>query len=1189
MGIIRFAIDNPVKVAVGVILTVLFGLLSIFYVRVQLIPDVDRPVITVTTTWSGASPQEIETEIVDRQEEKLKNVSGLAKMTSTATRNQASILLEFPVDIDKDTAFRDVSDKLRQVTGYPEEVDEPVMSATDSRMAKTIAWMILYSRDGNDVAELKTFIEDNVKPILERAQGISEVSVYGGLTREIQIEIDPYRLASRRLTFRDVENALRRQNENTSAGAITLGKRATSYRTIGEYQSMEDIESTVIAYRSGGPVLIRDVGKAIDGFKKPEGFVRSKGRRVLALPARRETGANVIVAMQNLRTQLELVNREILEPRGLGLELTQVYDETTYIWSAIGLVVKNMFFGGLLAVLVLTLFLRSASAVGIIAVGIPISVIGTMFVITILGRSLNVVLLAGMAFAVGLVVDNAIVVLENIYRHRSMGKSKMDAALDGAREVWGAVLASTLTTMAVFLPIITIQEESGQLFKDIAIAIATAVGLSLVVSVLVIPPMAARFFEASKATAHLSNPRHVGAEGLIGFDLGDRPWGFAVWVSSRVALINETIGRRLAVVGGLSVAAIAGSWLLMPATEYLPTGNKNMVFGFLSTPPGYSVEEFQRMAEIVEDGDPNDPYDGIRPMWEAEIGSELAANLPPVSIALGKDGATVREITPPPIDNFFFVSMSGGAFMGGTSKIPTNVRPLEQAMTRCAMRIPAVFSMFTQSSLFNTGGKIGGNTLDIEIRGDDRAQVVAVSSRVQRKVQELGYDRPRATPGNFALGRPEVQLIPDRERAADLGLDVRDVGFFVRASVDGAFVGEFNDHGTKIDMALTVAGTRRATVEQIAQLPIFTPSGDIVPIASAVRFHRTTAAQQITHIEEMNSVTLSIKPKSGVPLQETMEDLETNVLAPLRESGVIPPTVFTRLAGVADKLTQTQRALLGDFRGVVQQPRLMGLSVLVSMLAILAIVAVALVLTGFLAGPRVTVKRLGMAVVILVIGFLALNPDLALMLFQSRAFLALLITYLLMAALFESFAHPFVIMFTVPLAAVGGFAALRIVHQVSLYNVTTPIQQLDVLTMLGFVILIGIVVNNAILIIHQALNLMRRQKLDPKAAVALSVRMRTRPIVMSAMTSIFGMFPLVVMPGAGSELYRGLGSVVLGGLLVSTVFTLVVVPAMFTLLLDLQAWLSRATDAAPAREFALAGRPAGSPAVATTPPSSPDA
>ncbi len=495
MVIIRFAIENPVKIAVGVILLVMFGLLSIYRVRIQLTPDVDRPVITVRTQWTGASPQEIESEIVDRQEEKLKNVSGLKKMTSICSENQAEIKLEFPVGINKDTAFRDVSDKLRQVTGYPEEVDEPVMSATDNNMDQTIAWMILYSKNGEDVSHLKTFMEDNVKPLLERAEGISETPVYGGRQREVQIRIDPYKLAARALSLRNVERALRRQNSNISAGTIAQGKHDYSFRTLGEYVNLRDVEDTVIAYRKGGPVLIRDIATVVDGFKKPVSFVRSKGRPVMAMPARRETGANVIKAMANLNKQLQLVNREILGPRGLGLELTQVYDETTYIWSAIWLVIKNIFLGGFLAVAVLILFLRSGSATGIIAAAIPISVVGTLLVITLLNRSLNVVLLAGMAFAVGMVVDNAIVVLENIYRHRSMGKNKVEAALDGAKEVWGAVLASTLTTMAVFLPIITIQEEAGQLFKDIAIAIASAVGLSLIVSVLVIPPLAARFFD----------------------------------------------------------------------------------------------------------------------------------------------------------------------------------------------------------------------------------------------------------------------------------------------------------------------------------------------------------------------------------------------------------------------------------------------------------------------------------------------------------------------------------------------------------------------------------------------------------------------------------------------------------------------------------------------------------------------
>jgi len=1159
VGLIQFAIQNPVKVAVGVILVVLFGMLSLFTIPIQLTPDVDRPIITVTTNWTGASPQEIESEIVDRQEEKLKNVTNLDKMTSTSQENLAQIKLEFPVGIDRDIAFRDVSDKLRQVTGYPEEVDEPVITATDDEMANTIAWMILYSKEGQDVAGIKTFVEDNVKPQLERAEGIAEVPVYGGLDREIQVVVDPYLVAARGLTFRDIENALRRQNSNISAGTIEQGKRDYTYRTVGEFRTTKDVEDTVIAYNAGGPILVGDVAEVVDGFKKQRSFVRSAGRNVLALPARRETGANVIKAMDNLKERVALVNREILEPRGLGLELTQVYDETTYIWSSIRLVVQNIVFGGFLAIAVLLLFLRSGSATGIIAVAIPISVIGTLLVIAMLGRTLNVVLLAGMAFAVGMVVDNAIVVLENIYRHRSEGKNRMQAALDGTKEVWGAVLASTLTTMAVFLPVITIQEEAGQLFKDIAIAISSAVGLSLVVSVLVIPPLASRYFSASRARL-----------------TGNKPWALASGLSALTTRINQRVHRRVAVVVGFSGLAVLGSWALAPAAEYLPTGNQNLVFGFLITPPGYSIEEFRRMAVVVEEGDPDDPFDGVRPAWEAPLGSKAALDLPSVEIRLGKAGQTVRTVQPPPIQNFFFVSFGGSAFMGCTSKEPTVVKPLEKFMENAASRIAGVRPIFSQSPLFRSGGRGGGgSSVDIELRGDDLDAVVTAANAIQRKVLEAGYSYPRPDPANFALGRPEVQLVPDRKKAADLGLDVRDVGFFVEACVDGAFIGEFNDRGDKVDMAVKIAGTENATVDEIGQIPIFTPSKHIVPLVSALDMERTTAPQQINHIEEMSSVTLSVKSKTGVPLQDTMTDLNDNIIRPLRERGVISSEVIHSLAGTADKLTKTQHALIGDFRGTMTRPQILGMSVGESMGVLVLLAAVLVVAARLLVGSRMAALGLVGGAIVLALGFLVLNPLLVLTVAQSRVLLALLVTYLLMAALFESFAYPLVIMLSVPLAMVGGFAALRLVHEVSLYDPTAPIQQMDVLTMLGFVILIGIVVNNAILIVHQALTFMRRDDMKPEEAVALSVQTRTRPIFMTAGTSIFGMAPLVIMPGAGSELYRGLGSVVLGGLLIATLFTLIVVPAMFTLFLDAQAWLRRALAGSPeARVEPTAARPA---------------
>lgn len=1152
MNIIRFAIDNPVKVAVGVILVALFGLLAIISLPIQLTPDVDRPFVVVETRWGGASPQEIESEIVDRQEEKLKGVADLKQMTSVSSQGSASVKLEFNVGVDKDAAFRDVSDKLRQVTGYPEEVDEPTVVATDDNMAGSIAWLILRSKTGEEVSHLKDFVEDHVKPILERADGVAEVTPFGGRESEMQIRVDAAKLAARGISFRDLENALRGQNRNISAGNVRQGKRDYVYRTVGEFRSAQDIEQTVITYRAGGPVLLRDVATVEKSFKRRTGFVRSKGESVIALRVKRETGKNVITAMENLQAQIKEVEATVLKPRGLFLD--QTYDETVYINSAIGLVQSNILMGGLLAAVVLYLFLRSLSATGIIAVAIPISVVGTFLVIAMLGRPMNVIMMAGMAFAVGMVVDNAIVVLENIYRHRQMGKTQSQAAFDGAREVWGAILASTMTTMAVFLPVIFIEEEAGQLFRDIAIAISAAVALSLIVSIFVIPSLASRKLRASKRLSESANADWFVARGL----------------SNVVRRLNTSTAARMALVLLLMAASIGGSVWLAPEADYLPAGNQNLCFGMILSPPGYSVDEFDFIAKLVEDGDPENLYDGARPAWEAELGSPEAAKIPPVSMKASRDGSIPQEVVPPPIENFFFVAFQGGSFMGATSKDPAVVSPIAKYMSVAAGRVPGVFSFVNQRSLF---GGDSGTSVEVQISGQNLDRVVPVASAMVGAVMGQGFDYPRPEPSNFDLGRPEVRIIPDRERAADLGLDVRTIGFAVEAFVDGAFVGEYNDFGDKIDLTVLVEGTEEKSPTEIAQLPIFTPAGKVVPLSSVIQISRTTAPQQINHTEVLPSVTLTVKPLSGQPVQNVMTILENDIIEPMRKSGQIDDSIIIRMAGTADKLTTTMNALVGDFSGTVTRPSVFGRGVFISICIVAVAAALLVLLIGLMFGARRTVpfgKWLGAG---LLVTFLALNPEFAYNAVQSRAILALVITYLLMAALFESFVYPFVIMLSVPLAMVGGFGALRIIHELTARDPTTPVQNLDVLTMLGFVILVGVVVNNAILIVHQTLTNMRESGEAPADAIVSAVRARTRPIFMSALTSVFGMIPLVIMTGPGSELYKGIGSVVTGGLLVSTVFTLFVVPAMLSLFLDARIWLERATVAQVAGKQAVPAEP----------------
>ena len=1084
MDIIRFTIHNPVKVAVGVILVCLFGGLALFQIPIQLTPNVDEPKVVVTTRWPGKNAREIEREIIDRQEEKLKGATSLRKMTSKAVEGQAEVTLEFFIGTDKEDALFTTNQKLNQVSGYPPEVEEPEIVAADAALANPIAWILLHSDNPDeDVSTLRDFIWDEVKPSLERVDGLASVDVYGGREREVQVLIDPARLAARGITLREVQAALEAHNKNISAGTIDVGKRELIYRTVLEPIYVRDVENTVITYTEGGPVFVRDVARVVQTHEKVRSFVRSKGRPVLAIPARRETGSNVIEVMAGLKKQIAEANRDILEARGLKLELTQVYDETVYIHSAIDLVRNNLFIGGTLAVIVLLVFLRSSRATGVVAVSIPVSVIGTILAVSLLGRNINVVMLAGMAFAVGMVVDNAVVVLENIYRHRQMGKSSFQAAQDGATEVWGAILASTLTTMAVFIPVLFIEAEAGQLFRDIAIAITTGVGMSLIVAVMVIPTLSARVLGRRKIKAA---DEHKSGR-------------FATLIADFVSLINRYVFARVAVIVVFLVGSLLGSYFLLPPTDYLPSGNRNLVFGFVITEPGLGINSFKQMAFDIEDR--------LRPYWTAKEGSEQAKAFPDVDLptaagpAMGGDVET-EKVRPALIDNFFFVAFNNTCFMGAISRDDLYVAPLRQQMQEAVMSAPSAtgaFPFFFQVPLFSSARGGAGNSVDVEIRGQDLNKVTTAAGQVLAAcMQRFGFTKP--DPSTFDLPRPEIRAIPDRVRAADVGLNVRDLGFIIEAAVDGAYVGGFREGNDEIDMVVKLENADGTLFRDVPGVPIYTPAGQVIPISSVVDFQEVGAPQQINHIEEMPAISLQVQAPKGQAMESVMDTINNEIVGTLRQEGKIDDSVYVSLAGNADKLVQTRAAMFGQW-------------------------------TGF-------------------------NAESLLALLQSRGLLALVVVYLLMAALFESFIHPLAILLTVPLAMVGGFGGLAIVHWLSSRNPVTPTQQLDVVTMLGFVILLGIVVNNAILIVHQTLNNLKRG-LNPADALHESVRTRVRPIFMTAFTSIGGMLPLALMTGAGSELYRGLAAVMVGGLLVSTVFTIILVPVVYSMILNLRIWLMR--------------------------------
>ncbi len=1043
MKIIEYSTNNPVKVAVGSIFILLFGFLALFRIPIQLVPDVERPQITVETRWTGASPKEVEQEIIHEQEEMLKSVENLKKLTSQSFNGRGKILLEFVVGVDKSTALLDVANKLDQVREYPENVDEPVINAVNTG-DRPIAWFTLRTLPGNniDINELRDFAEDHIESRLERVPGVANSNIYGGAEREMQVIIDPHALASCTLTILDIRRALMSTNVNISGGDLDEGKNRFTVRTLGQFKSVEEIENLLVAKRDDIPVYIRDVAKVKLGYKKLQAFVRQKNEASIAVNAQREVGANVLLVMAGVKEACRELNDDLLRDKGLQLE--QVYDETKYIKSSIGLVRQNVVVGGFLAIIVLLIFLRSWRSTFVIGLAIPISAVGTFLMVTLLGRSLNVISLAGIAFAVGMVVDSAIVVLENIYRHWQSGEDPFQAAYKGTTEVWGAVLASTLTTIGVFIPVILVEQEVGQLFRDIALAISFAVGLSLIVAITVIPTAAARVLTRRKKDGvDVGNalPADKNRLALFGGNVTER----IVWT---VDFLTNTLTKRLLTIIVLVFISILLTWLMIPEMEYLPEGNRNMVLAIMLPPPGYSLEEQRSIGLELEKE--------LRPYWFAKVGTKEAEML---------DG--------PPIKHGFYVSRGRSIFMGVLSAEPERVAELIPVLRRVCGKIPGVITIVQQASLFDKGLS-GGRTIDIELSGPDLNQLIFYGAQVFGEVRRLLPPGTQARPiPSLELGSPEIQIRPRLEHATELGLTSADIGYITDALVDGAYAGDYWYQGDKIDLVVFGQSEYIERTQDLEHIFIFTPSGDYVPLSTVADIQLGVGPEEIDHIERDRSIVIQVIPPREMPLERALDAIDTQIIGPMTKEGILGGLYKANLAGTADKLQDARKAL------------------------------------------------------------------------QLNLLLAIMISYLLMAALFESFLYPIVIMFSIPLAAVGGFVGLATLNLFTL-------QVMDVLTMLGFVILIGTVINNAILIVHQTLNNVREKEMDSRQALIDSVRTRIRPIFMSVATTVFAMLPLVIFPGSGSELYRGLGSVVLGGLIVSTIFTLLLIPAVFSLVMDIK-------------------------------------
>lgn len=1002
MTITRLALGNPVATLVAILLALLFGLISLNRLPIQLTPQIDSPEITISTNWRAAAPEEIESEIIEPQEQVLRGLPGMVQMTAKARSGQGDINIKFAVDMDLQRGLIEVINRLNRVERYPDDADEPVIS-TIGGSSRAIAWFIIKTTPENkkNIQSYKDYIEEVVQTRFERVPGVAKSEVRGGREKEVRITFDPYKAAS--LGIELPEAAARASgNIDISGGMADVGKRQYTIRYTGGLNT-EQLGDIVLEWREGQPVLLRDIAKVELTFQDRESFVITKGTRAIAVNAYRETGVNVLKVMEAIQdTVIELRDGPL---KRSGLTIEQVYDETIYIHRSIQMLTNNLILGIILAVGVMWWFLRRFRATLIVASAIPLSLLTTFIVLDGTGHTLNVISLAGLAFAVGIVLDAAIVVLENIVRLREQGQEGPKAALQGATQVWGALLASTATTVAIFLPVVFLKDEAGQLFADLALTLAVAVVASFIVALSVIPTGGQQWL----ATTKMHDPHSL---------WWDR-------ITAKIMELTATRKKRWLWITGLISVSLLFSLSLIPKADYLPEGNRNLVVVFILPPPGINVDTIEK-----------------------EMGEVIAERMEPY----------LKGEKQPQIKHYFFVASANGVFMGARAQDDSRIGEMIPAINSIVSGFPDTLAFARRAPLF--GGFGDSNSIDMNIHGRDIETILHAGITAYGLIkQNMPGVSVQPFPG-LSLSIPELRLIPDERRIAEAGWKREVMPQITRALGDGLFVGDYFDGEERFDIILRVEPWE--TPEDLAAIPLATPDGGVVPVGDLLTIQRTAGPDQIRRIDRRRTVTLQVKPPEGMSLEEGIDILKTQV-APTVE-GLLPEDGEIRYTGTADKLQTALSNMGGSF------------------------------------------------------------------------LLAIIILYLLMSALFRSFRDSLLVILALPLATIGGVISLRLVNLVSF-------QPMDLLTMIGFIILLGLVVNNAILLVHQTRSA-ENGGVSRTDAVAQAVRLRLRPILMSTLTSIFGMLPLLLIPGAGTELYRGLAAVIVGGMTVSTVFTLLLLPSL---------------------------------------------
>ena len=1012
MNFTRSSIKNPAAILVVSLLVLVFGLLAVLKLPIQLTPDIQQPQINIGTGWRAAAPEELESVIIEPLENVVKNTPGVIDVTTNVQRGFGNITLTFEVGADMQQAMLDVINNLNQAPPLPLDANEPVVSASGTGpSAPNAASLLIRPAEGsevNDITVFQSLIDNVIEPRFARIPGVGSVNLNSERPKELRITFDPYKAASLGLQVGQIASTISRASD-VSGGFAEVGRRNYTVRFAGQYD-VANIDSMIIGFNDNRPIYLSDVATVEQRLQDRFAFTLRNGAPGYYITIQRTNGSNTVEVLDEINKAIAELNQGPLAEVGLAIDLS--FDASVHIRNALNLVKSNLGLGVMLALGILWLFLRGIRPTLIIATTIPISLAVAFLALSIFDRSLNVISLAGLAFSVGLVLDAAIIVQENIVRLRGEGFDDKKAVLKGTMQVTGALFASTATSIAIFLPILFMQGIEGQLFSDLALTLSVAVVASLLTAITLMPVIS-RFWLKDLSTKDPFAGNWDKLTNLV------------------MKLTNSNLKRGVWITGLLGGSLLV-TVTLMPRTDFMPRAPIDGFFYSLIMPPGGNLQ-----------------------FIEEELASRVRSRLAPYY-------SGEKE---PRIKSYNFYSFGPGSSGGFIySDDPRRVEELMQVIRAEVLHdLPDTQVFLFRGSMINVSGGGNGRSISLDLQGPD-IEVLMDAARTGLATinQELPGTGARPVPG-LALAEPELRLIPNDHRITQAGLDRQAVANSVRAFTGGLFVSEYFDGNDRMNVILR--GTQWSTPDELAELPIHTPLAGIQTIGELTEIQRTVGPTQLRRVDGKRTVSLIISPPPTMSLEEAIGIINQNIVPKIQAE--LPPSASIQLSGNANRM-----------EGAIKD---MG--------------------TNFL--------------------------------------LALLILFLLMTALFKSARDSFLVLTVMPMAVAGGVIGL------SLLNLVT-FQSLDLLTMIGFIILLGLVVNNAILLVDQT-RIAEREGASRQDAVKQAVRIRARPVYMSTLTSIFGMLPLMLIPGVGSEIYRGLATVIVGGMAVSAIFTLVLMPSLLQL------------------------------------------